>query len=110
MPEIDKVAYFEEGSNKISLFTLSTGEPCPKSLVLDSKNLIVNISSVKKDKNGKALIKKKDLVLPTNIRVLYMLYIGDKKYKVLVISSSDGIVRGWKFHQGAFIKATQPDN
>jgi hypothetical protein len=39
-----------------------------------------------------------------------MIYISDKKYKVLVISTSDGIVRGWKYHQGSFIRATQPDN
>ena len=39
-----------------------------------------------------------------------MIYIGDKKYKILVISTSDGIVRGWKYHQGAFVRAMQPDN
>ena len=39
-----------------------------------------------------------------------MLYIPDKKYKTLVVSTSDGIVRGWKYQQGSFIKATQPDN
>ena len=77
---------------------------------MDAKNLVVNISSVKKDKNGKVSIRKKDLVLPTNVRILDMIYISDKKYKVLVISTSDGIVRGWKYHQGSFIRATQPDN
>jgi hypothetical protein len=71
---------------------------------------VVNISSVKKDKNGKVSIRKKDLILPTNVRILDMLYINDKKYKVLVVSTSDGIVRGWKFHQGAFVRANQPDN
>jgi WD40 repeat protein len=39
-----------------------------------------------------------------------MLYIGDKKYKILVVSTSDGVVRGWRYHQGAFVRATQPDN
>lgn len=89
---------------------MSTGEPSAKSLVLDSKNLVVNISSVKKEKNGKVSIRKKDLILPTNVRILDMLYIPDKKYKILVVSTSDGIVRGWKYQQGAFIKANQPDN
>jgi hypothetical protein len=39
-----------------------------------------------------------------------MLYIPDKKYKVLVVSTSDGFVKGWKHHQGGFVLATQPDN
>jgi hypothetical protein len=39
-----------------------------------------------------------------------MLYIPDKKYKILVTSTSDGIIRGWKYHQSGFIRATQPDN
>lgn len=55
-------------------------------------------------------IRKKDLVLPTNVRIIDMLYIPDKKYKVLVVSTSDGFVKGWKYHQGGFVLATQPDN
>lgn len=39
-----------------------------------------------------------------------MFYISDKKYKVLVISTSDGLVSGWKYQQGGFVKAMQPDN
>jgi WD40 repeat protein len=39
-----------------------------------------------------------------------MIYIQDKKYKTLVVSTSDGFVRGWKYHQGAFVRANQPDN
>lgn len=48
--------------------------------------------------------------MPTNVRVLDMLYIPDKKYKILVVSTSDGAVKGWKYHQGTFIRANQPDN
>ena len=55
-------------------------------------------------------IRKKDLIIPTNVRILDMIYISDKKYKILVTSTSDGIIRGWKYHQSGFIRATQPDN
>lgn len=68
------------------------------------------MSSVKKEKNGKFSLKKKDLILPTNIRILDMVYINDKKYKILVISTSDGIVRGWKSLQGTFVKALLPNH
>jgi hypothetical protein len=46
-----------------------------KNLFINPKTLVVNISSVKKEKNGKVSIRKKDLILPTSIRVLDMLYI-----------------------------------
>lgn len=39
-----------------------------------------------------------------------MLYIPDKKYKVLLVSTSDGYVRGWKYSQNGIVLATQPDN
>lgn len=81
-----------------------------KSLVITPKKLVVNISSVKKEKNGKVSIRKKDLVLPTNIRVLDMLYLSEKKYRVLLVATSDGYVRGWKYSQNGFVISTQPDN
>jgi hypothetical protein len=81
-----------------------------KNLVITPKKLVVNISSVKKEKNGKVSIRKKDLVLPTNIRILDILYLAEKKYKVLLVSTSDGYVRGWKYSQNGFIVANQPDN
>lgn len=72
--------------------------------------MVINISSVRKEKDGKTSIKKKDLVLPTSIRVLDMLYIPEKKFKVLLVSTSDGYVRGWKHSQNGYVLATQPDN
>jgi hypothetical protein len=39
-----------------------------------------------------------------------MLYLDDKKYKILLVSTSDGYVRGWKFATNGFVLATQPDN
>eukprot|EP00919_Chromeraceae_sp_WS-2016_P078440 GHVR01185871.1.p1 GENE.GHVR01185871.1~~GHVR01185871.1.p1 ORF type:complete len:101 (-),score=2.52 GHVR01185871.1:1527-1829(-) len=39
-----------------------------------------------------------------------MIYLNEKKYKILLVSTSDGYVRGWKYSQNGFILANQPDN
>ena len=39
-----------------------------------------------------------------------MLYLPDKKYKLLTVSTSDGFVRGWKCTQNSVVLAYQPDN
>jgi len=73
--DIDKIAYYEEGSNMIYFLNADNGQICPRSLPITPKQLVVNISSVKKEKTGKVSIRKKDLVLPTNVRVLDILYL-----------------------------------
>lgn len=55
-------------------------------------------------------IKKKDLILPMETRVIDLIYIPDEKYKTIITSTSDGFIRGWKFHNGNWILASQPDN
>jgi WD40 repeat protein len=42
--------------------------------------------------------------------VLDFLFIEDKKYEVLLTSSNDGYVRGWKYTSNGWILASQPDN
>ena len=75
------------------------------------KKTVQNYSiKAKKDKNGKVVIKKKDLVIPTDVRVLDMIYLSEKKYRILLVSTSDGFVRGWKYGQNGFVLANQPDN
>jgi len=108
--ESNKIAFFEEGSNTIQFINAETGELSPQNLNVMPKQLVVNISSVKKEKNGKVSIRKKDLILPTNLRVLDMLYLSDKKYKILLVSTSDGYVRGWKHTPNGIQLAFQPDN
>jgi len=39
-----------------------------------------------------------------------MLYLPDKKYKILLVATSDGYVRGWKYTQNGIQLALQPDN
>ena len=90
--------------------SVETGEISQKNITVDPKKLVVNISSVKKEKNGKVSIRKKDLVLPTDVRVLDMIYLSEKKYRVLLVSTSDGFVRGWRHSQNGFYLANQPDN
>lgn len=90
--------------------SMETGDISPKTISIDPKKLVVNISSVKKQKNGKVSIRKKDLVIPTEVRVLDMIYLSEKKYKILLVSTSDGYVRGWKYSQNGFYLANQPDN
>ena len=89
---------------------IETGEISQKNIHVDPKKLIVNISSVKKEKNGKVSIRKKDLVIPTEVRVLDMIYLHESKYRVLLVSTSDGYVRGWKHSQNGYYMANQPDN
>ena len=110
IPELDKIAFYEESSNKINFMNVETGEISQKNINVDPKKLVVNISSVKKEKNGKVSIRKKDLVLSTEVRVLDMLYLSEQKYKVLLVSTSDGYVRGWKYSQNGYYLANQPDN
>ena len=101
---------FEEGSNVVKFMNPDNGDFNPRSLVIDMKKLIVNISSVKKEKDGRLEIKKKDLVLKTDTRILDIVYIPDERYKLLVTSTSDGMVRGWRFNNGSWMLAYQPDN
>ena len=74
--DLDKIAFYEEGENKIFFMNVDTGEISQKNITVDPKKLVVNISSVKKEKNGKVSIRKKDLVLPTDVRVLDMIYLS----------------------------------
>lgn len=81
-----------------------------KNINIDPKKLVVNISSIKKERDGKTMIRKKDLVIPTEVRVLDMIYLSEKKYQILLVSTSDGFIRGWKHSQNGFYLANQPDN
>jgi hypothetical protein len=45
---LEKIAFYEEGSNKIAFMNLENGEISQKGISIDPKKLVVNISSVKK--------------------------------------------------------------
>lgn len=109
--DLNRLAFFEEGSHIVQFMDPDTGDCMSKPLVISPKQLVVSMSSVKKNKQGRIEIKKKELVVPTNIRVLDLLYINDEKYHLLMTATSDGLVRGWKFSTATgFVLAAQPDN
>ena len=72
--------------------------------------MIINITCIKKHKKSQIETKKKDLEIPTEVRVLDILYLDDRKYQSLLVATSDGFVRGWKHTQNGFVLANQPDN
>jgi hypothetical protein len=39
-----------------------------------------------------------------------MLYLAENKYQIMLVATSDGYVRGWKYNQNGFSIANQPDN
>lgn len=39
-----------------------------------------------------------------------MIYLPDEKYKTIITSTSDGLIRGWKYNNGNWILAGLPDN
>ena len=55
------------------------------------------------------LFLRNDLLIRTT-RILDILYIPDPKYNLLLTSTSDGFVKGWRYNQSMFVLATQPDN
>ena len=73
-----------------------TGMMNPKSLKVQPKPLTVAASSVRRDVEGKMLIEKKENVIPRTTMILDILWIPDKKYEVLLTSTNDKFVRGWK--------------
>lgn len=75
--DLHRLAFFEEGSHTIHFMDPDTGDCMSKSLVISPKQLVVNMSSVKKNKEGRIEIRRKELIVPTGIRVLDMLYIND---------------------------------
>lgn len=59
------MAFFEEGSSKIYFMDVNDANVCLKPLEIDPKKLVICISSIKKSKQGKVEIRKKDLEIPT---------------------------------------------
>ena len=74
------------------------------------KPLVVQMSYVKKEPNGAIHIEKKENVIERRTKVLDILYISDSKYQVLLTSTNDGYIRGWRYTSNGFVLANQPDN
>jgi WD40 repeat protein len=50
------------------------------------------------------------MVIPTDTIILDIFYITDPKYRVLLTSTNDGVIRGWKFQGTSYVLAPQPEN
>ena len=55
------MAFFEEGSCKVYFMDVKDGAIWEHVLEIDPKKLIISISSIKKNKNKRVEIRKKDL-------------------------------------------------
>ena len=110
IPDIDLVAFYQEGSDKIYFMNHESGILNSKELTIIPKPLSVELSSVKKEQDGTIKIEKKEAVIDRKTIILDMYYIKDKKYQILLTSSNDGYVRGWRYTSNGFVLAMQPNN
>jgi len=90
IPDIDRVAFYQEGSDKIYFMNHESGILNSKELTIIPKPLSVELSSVKKEQDGTIKIEKKEAVIDRKTIILDMYYIKDKKYQILLTSSNDG--------------------
>ena len=56
------------------------------------------------------MVEKKENYIERKTKILDILYIPDAKYQVLLTSTNDGFVRGWRHTNNGFILAYQPEN
>ena len=68
------------------------------------------MSTVRKEPNGGIHIEKKDNFIERKTKILDILYLPDPKYLILLTSSNDGFVRGWRYTNNGFVLANQPEN
>ncbi|CAD8135461.1 unnamed protein product [Paramecium pentaurelia] len=108
--EIDKIAFFEEGSDEIQFMTPDGGFGLrPLKIVPISDKVVTTQAKKDKDKQNFIIVKKEDTI-EKKTKILTMLYIDDPKYQVLLTSTHDGYVRGWRYQSSGFVLANQPDN
>jgi hypothetical protein len=63
-----------------------------------------------KDQNNHINIETHESVINRKTMILDIHFIKDAKYQVLLTSSNDGYVRGWKLTNDAYKLAQHPDN
>ena len=54
------------------------------------------------------MISMKEIVIPTDVVVMDLFCIPEPKFNIILCSTSDGMVRGWKFTINGFEPAMQP--
>ena len=91
----------EENSNKVHVVDPKKGILMPQCLENEPRKLSVETSVVKKE-NGKSVISNKEIVIPTEVIIMEILYLHEAKFDVLLCSTSDGCVKGWKYTLNGF--------
>ncbi len=93
---------YEDGRDKVILMDLLTGRASVTQLAKSSSFLVSTGG-----KQGKPKEEQKSV---ESTHILDMEYVDGKKYGLLLTSSSDGYIRGWRLSQKTFVLAHQPDN
>lgn len=94
--EIDRVAFFEEGSDVIQLVNHVNGDLNSKSLKIDPDDYLINSTSIKKDNQGLFYVDEKVQEIKRKTTILDMIYVNDKKHKYLLVATADKYVRAYK--------------
>lgn len=96
IPSIDKIAFFEEGSDTIHFADPITCQIIPK------KSLVVKISStVRKQVDGNSAPNHN----ADKAMLLDVIFIQDKIQELLVTSSNDGVIRMFRYSSNGFVPA-----
>ena len=92
---IDKIAFFEEGSDEIHFADPKTGQ------IMQDRSLVVRISTQTKKSDG--------INIPNynadRAMLLDMIFVEDKKYELLITSSNDGVIRMFRYSSNGFVPA-----
>ena len=109
IPEIDRIATFEEGSDEIFFVSHETGSYNPKPLKVGPPQKELGLDhqhQLKEDSNGRPIVHAERSM------ILDMVYIQDSNTKqhYLITSSNDGALRIWKFNNTSFINVHHDDH
>ncbi|EAR86929.1 WD domain, G-beta repeat protein (macronuclear) [Tetrahymena thermophila SB210] len=108
--DIDKVAFFEEGSCIVQILNHIDGTIVPKPLKIEPDDYLINSTSIKKDNQDFYYIDEKIIQIKMVTHILDIIYISDVKHKCLMVSTTDKFVRAYKILNGGFVPLTEIRN
>ncbi|KAL4502119.1 hypothetical protein ABPG72_000354 [Tetrahymena utriculariae] len=108
--DIDKVAFFEEGSCIVQILNHIDGTIIPKPLKIEPDDYLINSTSIKKDNQDFYYIDEKIIQIKMVTHILDVIYISDAKHKCLMVSTTDKFVRAYKILNGGFVPLTEIRN
>ncbi|KAL4467910.1 hypothetical protein ABPG74_013245 [Tetrahymena malaccensis] len=108
--DIDKVAFFEEGSCIVQILNHIDGTIIPKPLKIEPDDYLINSTSIKKDNQDFYYIDEKIIQIKMVTHILDVIYISDSKHKCLMVSTTDKFVRAYKILNGGFVPLTEIRN